>query len=215
MEVSTSSNFFGQLYKVRSTIVELMEEQGYNASKYSNFSIAELQTMLKNNELDMMFEKNDKKALVKFYEITGESKKTLKQPILESLVTQYFDLEETLAKTDDLIIVVNEDPTETIQNVMKHIWEQQGIYVNIISVKRLQFNVLTHSLVPKHSLLSNEDKQDFYKKYNIKRTNEIPEISRFDAVANAICMRPDDVCKIIRPSKTSIEGIYYRNCVNK
>jgi len=114
-----------------------------------------------------------------------------------------------------LIIIVNEDPTETIQNVMKHIWEQQGIYVNIISVKRLQFNILSHTLVPKHTLLTSEEKTEFYKKFNIKKSDEIPEISRFDAVAMAICMRPDDVCKIIRPSKTSIEGIYYRNCVNK
>lgn len=215
MELSTSSNFFGQLYKVRTTLIELFEEQGYHVSKYANFSIAELQTMLKNNEMDMMIEKDTKKAFIKFYEITGDSNKTLKQPILESFVSQYFELEETLQKSDDLIIIVNEDPTETIQNVMKHIWEQQGIYVNIISIKRLQFNILSHTLVPKHTLLSKEEKAEFYKKFNIKKSDEIPEISRFDAVAMAICMRPDDVCKIIRPSKTSIEGIYYRNCVNK
>lgn len=215
MELSSSSNFVGQLYKVRTTLIELFEEQGYSAGNYANFSIAELQTMLKNSELDMMFKKEGKQALIKFYEITGETNKTLKQPILESLVSQYFELEETLKKTDDLIIIVNEDPTETIQNVMKHIWEQKGIYVNIISVKRLQFNILTHTLVPKHTLLSNEEKGEFYKKFNIKKSNEIPEISRFDAVAMSICMRPDDVCKIIRPSKTAIEGIYYRNCVNK
>jgi len=215
MELSSSSNFVGQLYKVRTTLIDLFEGQGYTAGNYANFSIVELQTMLKNKELDMMFEKDGKKALIKFYEITGETNKTLKQPILESLVSQYFELEETLQKTDDLIIVVNEDPTETIQNVMKHIWEQKGIYVNIISVKRLQFNILNHTLVPEHILLTNEEKEEFYKKFNIKKSNEIPEISRFDAVAMSICMRPDDVCKIIRPSKTAIEGIYYRNCVNK
>lgn len=215
MELSTSSNFFQQLYKVRTTLLELFEEQGYHVSNYANFSIVELQTMLKNKEMDMMFEKQGKKALIKFYEITGDSNKTLKQPILESFVSQYFVLEETLQKSDDLILIVNEDPTETIQNVMKHIWEQQGIYVNIISIKRLQFNILSHTLVPKHALLTSEEKTEFYKKFNIKKGDEIPEISRFDAVATAICMRPDDVCKIIRPSKTSIEGIYYRNCVNK
>lgn len=215
MELSASSNFVGQLHKVRTTLLELFQEQGYSTSNYEHFSIAELQTMLKNKELDIMLAKADKKALIKFYEITGDSNKTLKQPILETLVSQYFEVEETLQKNDDLIIVVNEDPTETIQNVMKHIWEQRGIYVNIISVKRLQFNILTHTLVPKHSILSIEEKEDFYKKYNIKKSSEIPEISRFDAVSMSICMRPDDVCKIIRPSKTSIEGIYYRNCVNK
>ena len=52
------------------------------------------------------------------------------------------------------------------------------------------------------------------KKYNISKPELLPEISRFDPVAKAICIRPGQVCKITRPSKTAIETNYYRICIN-
>ena len=42
--------------------------------------------------------------------------------------------------------------------------------------------------------------------------DELPEISRYDPVAQAIGMRPGQICKIIRPSKTAITTDYYRLC---
>ena len=50
------------------------------------------------------------------------------------------------------------------------------------------------------------------KKYNISRDSEIPEISRFDPVAQAIGLRPLELCEIIRPSASSITIDYYRLC---
>ena len=41
---------------------------------------------------------------------------------------------------------------------------------------------------------------------------EFPELSRFDPVAQAIGIRPGQVCKITRSSKTAIEAPYYRIC---
>jgi DNA-directed RNA polymerase I, II, and III subunit RPABC1 len=70
-------------------------------------------------------------------------------------------------------------------------------------------------MVPKHIKLNNTQKQEFLDKYNIYKEDRIPEISRFDPVAKAIGLQPGEVCKIIRPSRTSIEGVYYRICLNK
>ncbi len=50
-------------------------------------------------------------------------------------------------------------------------------------------------------------------RYNITDKSQFPQISRFDPVAKAICLRPGQVCKIIRPSKTAIETTYYRFCI--
>ena len=214
-EVTTSSSYFIQLHKARNTLLELLEHQGYDVSNYSNFSMNELHAMIKNDELDIFLTKENKKVLIKFYELTGSTSKMLRQTNIDKLVEQYYDVEEKLSISDDLIIILNDDPNDTIENILKHIYEHKGIYINVISLKRLQFNVLKHDLVPQHIILNSEDKDIFLKKYNIKNSQEIPEISRFDAVAIANCMRPDEICKIIRPSKTAIEGIYYRNCVNR
>ena len=41
---------------------------------------------------------------------------------------------------------------------------------------------------------------------------QFPEISRFDPVAQAIGIRPGEVCEILRPSPVSIVAKYYRIC---
>ena len=51
------------------------------------------------------------------------------------------------------------------------------------------------------------------KKFNIVNNSQLPEISRFDPVAQSLCMRPGEVCEILRPSKTAIKSPYYRICI--
>ena len=55
--------------------------------------------------------------------------------------------------------------------------------------------------------------KDIMNKYNIINKQLFPEISRFDPVAKVICLRPGQICHIIRPSKTAIQANYYRICV--
>ena len=109
-------------------------------------------------------------------------------------------------------MVVKEDPHDTIINTIKHIWEKDGIFIIIHNIKRLQFNILKHTLVPSHRILSDSENEDLKKKYHMKTLNDLPEISRFDPVALAIGMKPEQICEIIRPSKTSVTSKYYRIC---
>ena len=67
-------------------------------------------------------------------------------------------------------------------------------------------------MVPSHRILSESEKEEVKKIYNIKEDSQFPEISRFDPVALAIGLRPNKVCEILRPSPTTIETKYYRLC---
>jgi DNA-directed RNA polymerase subunit H (RpoH/RPB5) len=102
---------------------------------------------------------------------------------------------------------------ETMTNLLKHIWEQDGILIVIQSIKRLQFNILDHILVPSHRVLNNDEVAVVKDRYNIMDDTQFPDISRFDPVAQIIGIRPGQVCEIIRPSKTAIKSYYYRICV--
>jgi DNA-directed RNA polymerase subunit H len=99
-----------------------------------------------------------------------------------------------------------------LANTVKHIWESEKIFIILQPLKRLQFNILTHILVPPHRVLSESEKIDIKKRYNIIDDSHFPDISRFDPVAQAIGIRPGEVCEIIRPSKTAISAPYYRIC---
>ena len=52
------------------------------------------------------------------------------------------------------------------------------------------------------------------KNYNVIHDSNLPEISRFDPVALLLGMKPGQICKITRNSKTAIHAPYYRVCVN-
>jgi DNA-directed RNA polymerase subunit H (RpoH/RPB5) len=97
---------------------------------------------------------------------------------------------------------------------MKYLYEQEGVFVVIHNIKRLQYNVLEHSLVPQATILTDEEFNDLKVKYNIKDTSQLPEVSRFDPQSLAICLRPGQICKYTRKSVTSMEHDYYRVCVN-
>ena len=80
------------------------------------------------------------------------------------------------------------------------------------NIKRLQFNILDHELVPKHRVMSEKEALEIKKKYNIQDDSQLPDISRFSPVSLAIGLRPGDLCEIMRPSKTAIMAPFYRIC---
>jgi DNA-directed RNA polymerase subunit H len=90
--------------------------------------------------------------------------------------------------------------------------ESEKLFIVLQPLKRLQFNILEHILVPPHRVLTTDEAILIRKKYNVVDDSQFPDISRFDPVAQAIGIRPGDVCEIIRPSKTAISAPYYRIC---
>jgi len=191
-----------------------MKKQNYNVNEYANFSINEVNTMYQTQQLDISLEKNeDSLEKTKVYIHYFLEKPTLRSNDLQEIIEDLFNIEETLTKSDTLIIIIKEDMNETLTNQVKHIWERDKIFITIISIKRLQFNILDHQLVPNHRVLSLNELAVIQKKYNIKNLLDLPEISRFDPVSQVIGIRPGQVCEIIRPSKTAIQSYYYRVCV--
>lgn len=215
-DLSVSSSFFSSLYNSRVNILKILSSIGYSVVDYENFKSHELHAMMKNNEMDMLLvnEKSGKKIYVKFFELTGKQSKILRQTIIEEILDDLYEIENILSDKDDLLIISENNPSEPINIYLKHIWESEKKYINIISLKNLQYNILEHSLVPKHTILSDEETQSFKQKFNIRDNKQIPEISRFDPVAKLLGIRPDQVCEIERSSKTAITSKYYRCCIN-
>jgi DNA-directed RNA polymerase I, II, and III subunit RPABC1 len=110
------------------------------------------------------------------------------------------------------MIVIKDEPNDTLLENIKDIWTTDKIYISLVNIRRLQFNILKHTLVPKHTILSDDEKELFMKKYNILDNSQIPDISYFSPVSIVIGLRPDNVVKIERTSRTSITSDFYRIC---
>ena len=217
MTSQNTSTSISEIYTSRKVLLQLMSKQDYVVSEYENFSINEINSMNQNKQLDLCLKKKDPDPITnqkqKIY-IHYYLAKNITLNHIEENIEDLFNIEQVLTKNNTLVLIIKDDINETLTNELKHIWEKDGIFIIAIPIKRLQFNILNHQLQPKIRVMEPQEVLDIQKKFNIKNLAEFPKISRFDPLAQAICIRPNQVCEIIRSSKTSITSLYYRVCVN-
>ena len=215
----TSNNRVVQIYNSRNTILELLHtKHHYNIDEYKGFSINEIDAMIQSNQLDMLLthvQSSDEgivapyKTYVKYY-----IKSTLNEHTLQPIVEDLFILTDTLSTKDILIVILDGEPNESLQAHLKYKWNHDGIFVVVHNIKRLQFNLLEHQLVPDNvRILTAGETDEIIRKYHLKSTKELPEISRFDPMALAICLKPGEICAFDRKSPTALLTTYYRICV--
>ena len=201
-----------EIYNSRKTIIDLLEAQKYDVSQYKDFGINEVNTLIQTKQMDMLLKKTtmDKSVYVKYH-----LAKSLRPVNIYEYIEDLFTLEEVLQKKDDLIVIMKDEPNDTIRKTLTDIWEKDGIFIIVLNIKRLQYNILKHQLVPEHIVLSQEEAAAIKQKYNIHDDSQIPDISRFSPVSQVIGIRPGELCRIYRPSKTAIKAEFYRICFNK
>jgi len=197
-----------QIFKSRENILEILKQQEYNTDNYSGMSINEVHSMFQEKQMDMLLETNTgKKAYIKYH-----LAKRLTAPNIYEYIEDLFNLEGVLKKSDDLIIIIKDEPNDSLIKILKNIWERDKVFIIVFNIARLQFNILKHTLVPEHKVLKEDEARDIKIKYNITDDKQIPDISRFSPVSLALGMRPGQLCKIIRPSRTAINSEFYRIC---
>ena len=201
-----------KLLKSRTILLEQLKDQEYDTSQYENFSINEVNIMVENEQQDMLLRNTTRgnKMYVKYY-----IDKALRPQNVHDIIDDLYHLEKILTTQDTLMIIVKDKPNDTLVNLVKNLYANEGIYITVLYLAQLQFNILDHAYVPIHKRLTSEQAESVRKTYNIRQNSNIPEISRFDPVAQVIGLKPGDLCHIIRPSRTAVEENYYRICINK
>ncbi|KAM7195651.1 RNA polymerase Rpb5, C-terminal domain containing protein, partial [Naviculisporaceae sp. PSN 640] len=89
---------------------------------------------------------------------------------------------------------------------------QQYTQIECFLEEDLLVNITHHKLVPKHVLLSREEKAALLKRYRLKDT-QLPRILQKDPVARYLGLKRGQVVKIIRASETAGRYASYRLCV--
>jgi len=208
--MSTSySPLISKVYKSRMILLEILKARGFDVDDWAGFSVTEVQTMHKNNQLDMLLENptTHKKIFIKYHLATR-----LGPVHVYDYVDDLFDIEDVLTTNDDLIIISKDKVNTTIKDLVERMFIKDKRFVNIYNFNDYLFNILNHSMVPRHTILNNTEKTEVKKRYNVTKDSEFPELSRFDPVAKAIGLRPGELCEIIRSSPTAVQTKYYRLC---
>jgi len=177
--------------------------------------MTEIDAMLTNSQLDMLVTHNDTgaKMYIKYYFTLKQTSKQIKKEALDDIIDDLYHIEEVLTKKDTLMVIIDDEPNDTIVTRLKYLYDHDGIFVVLHNIHRLQFNILNHTLVPKMWVLGESEKTDFMKNYQLHDLNQLPQISRFDPQALALGVRPNDICQIKRDSVTAMTTDYFRVCV--
>ena len=77
-----------------------------------------------------------------------------------------------------------------------------------------RFNVMENYLVPRHSIMPEEEVEELLIKYDIVR-DKLPKILMMDPCAKALGAQPGQVIKIERESPTAGTSYYYRMVVEE
>jgi DNA-directed RNA polymerase subunit H (RpoH/RPB5) len=225
-------------YKSRKNLLAILKRIGYDTTDYENFDENEIHTLLETNQLDMILYKNGGddgddgsddvvgggrrkkdnrlKTYVKYN--INTSKINCDQNFLPRINEFYEQSDDASAfylnRVDTLIMVVDTEITDKIQERLKNIYENYGHFVVIHNIARLQYNILNHCKNPKSfHVLSEKEMEEFKQKHYIDDFSKIPEISRFDPYALAICLKPGEVCKVTRTSVNSLDYDSWVYCV--
>lgn len=199
-----------RVFRARQTLLELFAARNYDVSDYSGASVDEVAAMYEHDQLDMAL---FNPVTVKSVKIVFHVTKMLRPVNVANYIETVFHADQDIGSGGELVIVSKAVANDSIVSMLNRAWTDEGQYVNVRSLEALQSNIMKHTLVPGTRVLSDEEARVVRERYQIMRDSQLPEISRHDAVAVAMGIRPGTMCEITRGSRTAVVGKYYRICV--
>lgn len=175
----------------------------------------------------------------------GKTSSKVTKTIIEKIKNLYSKNNEdgnNINENDNIIIIINEPLTATINNMINqlniqlhHNFENNFIkskvynelqekninlkskhfrYATIFDINHLQFNALKHELVDPHIVIRDENVINKILDMCNCNKNQLPKILKDDAIGKLKLICVGDICKITRTSKSCVEYDYYRICIN-
>lgn len=208
----------GDILKSRKNLLNQLENIGYETNNYKNEKLSEITEKKNNNQLNMLLVNENKNTKIYVYYYLGDTQ--LKANAINSKVEVLFDLVENgkeqplLNRETDTLYIITKDNCRNVHKNLIEIFNKTKTFIIVQPIKNLLFNILEHSIVPKHIVLTKEESESMLHEQNIVKS-DMPTISRFDPAAKAIGLKPNEICKILRSSPTAVVSIYYRLCINE
>lgn len=195
------------LFKVRKTVLEMIEDRHYNIPKdIKDLQFENFKLLYKTKELNISFKDNNKNVYIHF---NINSSKNLGKNDLKTIVK---NIQEETQDPNVLIILILKKKKNSA--VKKELLNEEYNNTELFTSKELSFNISKHVLVPKHIKLSKEEGQKILENFNVTK-KQMPKILATDPMARYLGLKLGDICKIIRNSSQIGNSNYYRIVVNE
>lgn len=185
-------NYLKDLYRSRTTVIEMLENRGYsfnNTIKEMDFE--EFKELSNQDIID-----DDEKIYVNYVHSNIKLNTDVLENIIEKINEEYEEI---------LIIIVY---TNAISQILKK--EIQG--VQLFNLNEVIINKSNHIYSNKHVIIEEKEINELLDKYKIT-IDKLPHILYTDAMVKYIGASVGNVVKIERTSKSTGKYYYYRLCV--
>ena len=194
-----------KLFKVWKTLNKMMEDRGYSKNDNSNLKydefIAKLNIDKKMYGIFAKVDPADPDNIIRtYYEYIPNQKINMEN------IKDFFELMKE-SKVNSGIILLSGKLSQQAKQKLSEINTQ--LQVEMFSLNELVVNITEHELVPKHILLTPEEKKKLLERYRIK-DSQLPKILSTDPVARYLGLTRGQVVKIVRVSETAGRYITYR-----
>jgi DNA-directed RNA polymerase subunit H (RpoH/RPB5) len=210
--------YVDNIYRSRLTLLDILEERGYDVAKYRKFSPAEAAAVPLTAFQSLGFKVSKKGDETKTCDVRYAS------VISRQKLDTFFDeIDDDDTENMEVIVMLGIDTVPDIYHAaaLKEYMrlkdgsdkERRKLRVSFFSINMLVINPTKHVLVPKHEIVPSEYHKELLESLYITSKAKMPEIKfHTDPIARCIGAVPGDIVKITRPSQSAGESIIYRVC---
>lgn len=192
-----------RLYRVRQTIFKMLANRKYMTSNQDS-SFADFKETygkpVEKKKLLLLSAKVDDPNDRIFVFFPDEEKVDVKA------LVQYADKMKG-EKVKRAIVVVGQDVSSFAKKALAE--ASKEFSMEVFKERELVVDITEHELVPKHEVLSTEEKEQLMVRYNL-RDSQLPRMYLTDPITKYFGLKRGEVVKIIRSSETAGRYVTYR-----
>lgn len=208
------------LIRSRKTILEILEDRGYDTTAYRNISPEQILTLAEGHvrALDIVVPKRaDSQAPCDRAFVVYQ----LQDKIKGRLATFTRDLYEfgpdateanTVKQADDVIVILNEPYHEAFDKAALQMWQNQKARLTFFHIKQVVVHPARHVLVPPHRKLTADEAKVEVARLHTTQKSQLPLIKHHDMMSRVLGLVPGDFVEVLRPSPTSGIARVIRMC---
>jgi DNA-directed RNA polymerase I, II, and III subunit RPABC1 len=206
------------LIRSRSTILEMLEDRGFDTTRYAKLTGPDILKLLPDAKnpgglmMEVSHHTDPERHAVVLYN-TQRIKQSVTQYI-KTIVDNEENTAEKIKKTDYIVITLPiEEIAETFDKAALDAWRKHQMRIQFFNMARLVLNPMKHFAQPKFEYVPPEEHTELLKQWHCRTKTQFPLI-RFhnDPVARYMGLIPGDIVKITRTSYSAGEYILYRLC---
>lgn len=197
------------LLRSRNTLLEILEDRGYDTKVYRNIAPEQILTLAEGHPraLDIFVPKREDSSAPCDRAVVVYSLQTRIKLRLASYIEELFDLfkgtPSEVKKTDDIIIILNEPYQDAFDKEALRQWQILKRRVTFFHIKQVVVHLGRHVLVPPHRKLSPEESRAEMDRLHLTQKSQLPIIKHHDIQARLLGLVPGDIVEILRPSPTA------------